>query len=403
VTPFLQDGDARVIANSIEALQKIVAKGAPNKEVVAAVQAHLNHDDNRVKSNAIKALWQWEVYDVLQDLLKMLEHADPRPKLSATFALGEIGRALAPTPNDPLAKRIGQLIAEQLAGGSGDSATAVVPPADTPVPTSAPATPAAPVVPAAKGKTPTPAAVATPAQPTPAAAAPEINFEQVVEQATNAFNEKQFDQAEKLYAKVLQANPEHLHALMGVANLYMECKRFDEAALHFEKALSVQPTLVKAHYNLGTIRYFHKDFEKAKHHLLEAIRIYPKILGAYLILAQIFQLHGETAESIDLLSRAIRLNPRNPILYQKLALLLLYERRFPQAAQVLEQAVNLSPLDAESQMMLALTWQTMGDPARGFAAIDDCLRACAQSPRPEETLRSMLRSYINFKTHFSDK
>ena len=186
---------------------------------------------------------------------------------------------------------------------------------------------------------------------------------------------------------------------MGIGNIFFIMKRYPEAASAYSRALEVNPNLVKAHYNLGSILYFQKDYENAKEHLAKALRLYPKILGAYLILSQIYQLGKRTKESIQLLGKAVELSPRNPILYQKLAVLYLETKDFEGAIGVLKKAIGLSPADVESNVLLAFTFNLQGNPSEAFAALDGALNACAQSPKPEEALNTLLQSYMYFKSN----
>ena len=388
IFPYLEDADSRVVANAINALRKLIPQN-PDPQLVSGVSHLLFHEDNRVKSDAIHALWHWKVFSVLDHLLGLLGHEDPKHRLSGTFVLGEIGRAISDNPT--LAKAVNQLIADLVAGKESSAVEA-------PAPT-------APIAPGKQGEKP---AVSTdrpprdreaPATATPEALPVDASLEAKIELAGSYVNEKEFAEAEKIYSSVLSGNPGHLKARLGLADLFFITKRYSESTIHYEMALQINPNLVKAHYNLGTILYFQKNHDRAKEHLLQALHLYPKLLGAYLILAQIYQLGSRTAESIQLLSKAIELSPRNPILYQKLALLHLHVKEVDRAIEVLQRAVALSPLDIESHVWLALSLNLVQRPAEAFTALDQALKACSQSASSEEALQLMLQSYTYFKSN----
>ncbi len=380
---YLNDPDPRVISNTIEAIQK-VGRRKPDPRLISQLEGLLSHEDNRVKSNAIKALWIWNEFSVLDNLRDLLHNPDESHRQSAVFVLGEIGQAIA--RSKPLTQAVNDLIArlvENRSAPAGQPAAGQAPAPGTlsPAPAAAPA--AAPM--------PTEKVPVVPVPPPP-------SFDRELELAANAVLSKEFAAAEKVYQKILAAQPDNLQANIGLANLFFQLKKFPEAAQVYEKIVSLHPNSAKAHYNLGSIAFLQKDYEKAKEHLLRALHIYPKLLGGYLILAQIYQLGGCTMESIKLLSKAVELSPRNPVLYQKLAMLHIHIRQYREAIAVLTRAVSLSPLDVESNLLLAFCQYFTQNPAEAFIAMDATLRACAQSPQPEESLKALLQSYLFVKS-----
>ncbi len=399
---YLDDADSRVVSNTIEALQKL-SRTAPPPPIIAALKRLLAHDDNRIKSNAIRALWSWNEYTVLDNLHQLISHTEKRHRQSATYVLGEIGTAISIDPK--LNTEVNSLIASLLEPGAAEAA-ASIPPAgvvDTPVSDVPQAVSQARMPPPSEKPFPPQSAEAetqTP-QPAPSEPVPE-SFEQELEMAANAVNAREFQQAQVLYNSIIEAQPDNFKAILGLANLQYIQKNFADAAPLYEKALTQQPNLVKAHYNLGTIAYFQKDFQKARDHLVKALSLYPKLLGAYLILAQIFQFGGRTGESIQLLTRAVELSPRNPVLFQKLAMLHLHAHSYDQAVEVLMRAISLSPLDVESHLLLAYCLQATARPAEAFTAFDATLKACAQSPNPDESLKALMQSYLFVKSTLTE-
>jgi len=91
---FLQHTDLRVQANSIEALTNI-----GSVEIVPCVEPFLNSSDNRVKANAAVACWACGSLNVVEELARMLENPNLKQKLSAVYAIGEIGGSLSNLSN----------------------------------------------------------------------------------------------------------------------------------------------------------------------------------------------------------------------------------------------------------------------------------------------------------------
>jgi hypothetical protein len=61
---------------------------------------------------------------------------------------------------------------------------------------------------------------------------------------------------------------------------------------------------------------------------------------------------------------------------------------------VLQTAVELSPVDVEANLLLAYCFKLIGDTARAFSAMDLTLKACAQSPQPDQATRQLMKSYL---------
>ncbi|NLF95352.1 MAG: HEAT repeat domain-containing protein [Candidatus Riflebacteria bacterium] len=86
LTRALQEEDARVRANAIEAIERLDLP-----DVTRLLLPMLNDEDNRVRANVIKALWNKESHDQLLKALKVMAIDDnPWMKASAVFVLDKV-------------------------------------------------------------------------------------------------------------------------------------------------------------------------------------------------------------------------------------------------------------------------------------------------------------------------
>ncbi|PLX16013.1 MAG: hypothetical protein C0601_11670 [Candidatus Muiribacterium halophilum] len=85
-----QEDDARTKSNAIEALEQYFDT-IDEIEIVNTVMPTLRDDNNRVKANAAKTLWELGGLRMLAKLEDMLKEADKWQRASACFVLGEIG------------------------------------------------------------------------------------------------------------------------------------------------------------------------------------------------------------------------------------------------------------------------------------------------------------------------
>ena len=79
------DADRRVVANSVEALES-----TGREEMLGLVRIFAAHPNNRIRANAIKALWSMGDTRAASLLDAMLRSDDEMMRLSATWLLGEI-------------------------------------------------------------------------------------------------------------------------------------------------------------------------------------------------------------------------------------------------------------------------------------------------------------------------
>ncbi len=91
VIGFLNDEDARVVANAAEALENL-----GNPKCVEELIKHINHNDNRVRANVVKAIWKYAQSNVsagkviLARLKTMMFSSKAQMRESALYVLGEI-------------------------------------------------------------------------------------------------------------------------------------------------------------------------------------------------------------------------------------------------------------------------------------------------------------------------
>ncbi len=414
---FLGDPDARVVANTIDALQK-VSPTHPGGTIATKLKLLLLHEDNRVKGNAIRALWNWKDYSVLDKLAELLQSIDAKSRQSGTFVLGEIGHEV--TQNSEVAEKINKIIAELVEERPEVPAPAPAPETPAPVELTIVDASPAPKPEAKKAQATTegkaaqksdkkPSAVdqpgaSAPSRPeSPTAPVPTTEPQEdeqcaiELQRAMHALNARELTEAEKIYQQILKKYPKNLKAIMGLADCYFASQQYEQAGEQYRLALQQKNDIVKAHYNLGTVYYFLKELNKAKEQLAIALKLYPKLLGAYLILAQIYQQNNQTRESVQLLSKAIELSPRNPILYQKLALLLLRTSQYEASIKVLDQAKNLAPGDVDTNLLLACAYQATRHSDEALACLNTALKTCSQAPDPYEGARLLLQGYQHYR------
>lgn len=422
---FLKSEDPRVVSNVVDGVALLIPE--PDEETVQSFRELLKHEDNRVKSTAIRTLWLWGKYDVLDKLLELFDSGALKHVLSATFVLGEIGREislseeLSASINDILVKLLSTpsevpAEAEKLEGAEtglegkqaesepqgSEEAERAERAAVTEIPRLLPPKPMAVISPEHAEKAEA-AIEAAPAQKAAISMVADTRFTDDLELASGYISNREYDSAEQIYKGILESDEKHLKTLLAYANLCFMQKRMVEAEELYNRSLAINPNIVKALFNLGTICFQGRKYEHAVQYLAKALKLYPKILGAYLILAQIYQIAGKYGESIKLLSHAVTLSPRNPVIYQKLSALHIQLREYEDAAKVLRKAVEISPADAELRLLLAYCLSYCGRHQEAFAMMDTAVKAAAGAANAEVAFKQLYKSYMYLQQILSEQ
>ncbi|MDD4356441.1 MAG: tetratricopeptide repeat protein [Smithellaceae bacterium] len=95
-------------------------------------------------------------------------------------------------------------------------------------------------------------------------------------QALKRQNEGQLDQAEALYRKVLEMDPDHLASLNNLGVIFMQQNRYGEAIASFNDALDRKGDYVDAYYNLACLYARKNDTKNSMYFLKKAIGFNPE-------------------------------------------------------------------------------------------------------------------------------
>ena len=197
----------------------------------------------------------------------------------------------------------------------------------------------------------------------------------------------ELDKAERLYQRLLAANPNHVEALHFLGVLYHQRGRSERALKSIKAAIALAPGYADAHNNLGNVLKETNQLELAlrayrrvvainpqhadawnnlgvllrgQGHYDEAGKAYAQALELNPDLAIAWQNRGNLLARIDRLddavaaySRVLALQPRNTAAYDALGKTLYRARRVEQAIQVYRQWLEADPGSSVARHMLA--------------------------------------------------
>lgn len=194
-------------------------------------------------------------------------------------------------------------------------------------------------------------------------------------------------EAEALYQKILQVQPDHpdaLHLLGVIAhqvgkhdvavdyisraialnpavaeyynNIGEACRalgKLNEASAHYQRALTLKPSYAEAYSNLGIIFAWQGRLEEAVLHCRQALVLNPSFAEAHYNLGVAFQTQGVLADAAESYQRALALKPAYVDAQVNLAMALLAQGRKEDALKVLFDALTAQPANAQLRGALA--------------------------------------------------
>lgn len=160
------------------------------------------------------------------------------------------------------------------------------------------------------------------------------------------------EQAEQLYQRALQLDPNFALAAAGLSMLQSWIyhtfdptpERRDRAQELANRAVGLQPELPEAHLALGYFYYYGAlDFEAALKQFAIARKGLPNSVEVMLLVGAIQRRQGNWAESNANIEKAVALSPKDAWALQNLAMSYEMERRYSDAEAAVDRALKAKP------------------------------------------------------------
>ena len=237
----------------------------------------------------------------------------------------------------------------------------------------------------------------------------------IFKKAVDLHSRGDFQQAEKLYKKILKSHPQHpdiLHLLgltafqtgkyksavesferaiainPGNPDFYNDCGEawralhdYESAIRCYEKALTLNPGLAEAHNNLGIVNKTLDNPEEAISHYKQAISLNPGYAEAHYNLAYLLQNQGLFKESIEHYEQVLFLKPDFAETHNNLGNIFKDMERLDKALDHYKQAIHIKPDFAE-------VYVNMGAVFKAQNCIDEAINCYEQAIRQNTELAS---------------
>jgi len=171
----------------------------------------------------------------------------------------------------------------------------------------------------------------------------------------------QFAEADRLYRKVIAAEPNHVHALHLRGALAHAAGRNEEAVELIGRALALNEQVPDFHYNVALALWALGRRPDAMNHWTRAVALNPNFVAARLNLGNALRDEGRLDEAIAQHRAAMQLQPQSPPVHNSLGLSLAKAARHDEAIPHYSRAIALQPGFVDAYLNLAQSHLTRGE------------------------------------------
>jgi predicted TPR repeat methyltransferase len=208
----------------------------------------------------------------------------------------------------------------------------------------------------------------------------ELSVDEAVALAILLQKNEQLDEAQALYARILELFPDHPDALHFAGVLAQQQGRSDAAIALIEKSLAIAPERADCYSNLGIVYRSMGRLGAAIEAFRRAIAIDPGHANAHSNLGVLLKATDRPGEAEAAYREAIRLDPQHIDAYTNLGILLDGLKRTGEAAACFTRIITLRPKHKEARRLLALAHCALGETDAAIAIFEEWLQEEPDDP-----------------------
>lgn len=171
---------------------------------------------------------------------------------------------------------------------------------------------------------------------------------EILNHAVNAQQNNNFIDAEKLYIKALNVEPNNYAALINFGVLLKALNRLDEAKASFVKAIKINPKIELGYMNLGNIFFKFNQLDEAETNYKKSIEIKPNYAEAHFNLGIFYDKTDRPDQAELSYNEAIKLKPNYSQAYNNLGNLYRKLKRTNEAEVNYKKLIEINSSSAEA-------------------------------------------------------
>ena len=184
-------------------------------------------------------------------------------------------------------------------------------------------------------------------------------------------------EAEALYRKILDVEPDNASALHHLGLIFYQRGRHEQASRTIQQAVSLNPTDAAAHSNLGSVLCAMNRFDEAIPEFRRALEIHPRYPEALTGLGEAYRQRGLLDAAAEACIRALQIRPNYPEALNNLGNAFGQVGRFDEAVRVYQLALQITPNSPETLNNLGMVLREVSQHP-GFPASQSLLIASAK-------------------------
>lgn len=188
----------------------------------------------------------------------------------------------------------------------------------------------------------------------------ELTLHEALELAVRYQQAHQFDAAETIYRRVLEALPDQADALHFLGVLLHQRGKSAEALEPLRRAIELQPEHALFHNNLGNVLFQMERFDEAAAAYERCLELSPADAGVYNNLGVVRRAQGRPDAAADAYRKAIDIDPKHADAFHNMGNLLIARGQIKDAVAYLCTSMILRPPHPESRRLLALAYASLG-------------------------------------------
>jgi len=179
-----------------------------------------------------------------------------------------------------------------------------------------------------------------------------------LQQANQLMSVLQFQNAEKLYQKVLETEPKSIDARVGLGRLALIRHQTDQGVQLLEEALRLQPNHAEALALKGVSRMQAEDWKSAVELLNQARNADPNLQMTYYNLAHSYRKLGNLQEAETAVKKAIALNDKDFQSHAELSYIYGQSKKVKEGIEEMLKAIEINPYFLKGYLVLAALYRT---------------------------------------------
>ena len=208
-------------------------------------------------------------------------------------------------------------------------------------------------------------------------------------------------EASALYREVLERNPHHPRAWLGIAR----AKAFDgtdEAMLFIERSLAVNPHSPDARVFHAQLLIGLEDMAGAEAEAKRALEVNPTSLDALAVLGSVHYLNGNRSGYDDARRRALELNPLFGGFDLTVANMAVQARRYREAVNLARAAVTVDSANWRAHALVGMTELRLGNAEAARTSLDIAFKGDPYDAWVKNTL-DLLDTYTRYDTRTTNR